>query len=118
MSEATCTQDGSRKHVCSICGAERTEAIPAFGHSWNEGGATTEPTTEKEGVKTFICGTCGATKTEVVAKLKQENCGTSAGKAGDKGNLPVTGDPASVLGLVAAGGATLVAIGGATRRRK
>ena len=67
--DATCTEDGyTGDTVCAICGKEITkgEAIPANGHSWNEGEITTSPTCENAGVKTYTCTVCNATKTEAI----------------------------------------------------
>ena len=37
VSDATCTQAGSKKQVCSVCGAEGdTKSVAALGHSWGE----------------------------------------------------------------------------------
>ena len=33
--EATCTEKGSRKHTCTVCGYEGTEEIAATGHSYS-----------------------------------------------------------------------------------
>ena len=38
--EATCTTDGTKKHVCTKCKHEETEKIDAIGHSWDEGTVT------------------------------------------------------------------------------
>ena len=67
--DATCTEDGyTGDTVCAICGEEITkgEAIPANGHSWDEGEITTAPTCENAGVKTYTCTVCNATKTEAI----------------------------------------------------
>ena len=97
---ATCTSDGVRTYTCSVCGATKTEVIPA-GHTWGEwtkldddqhqrvcgndaehvqkedhnwgDGVVTTPASETaDGVKTYTCSVCNATKTEVIpSKLKQ-----------------------------------------------
>ena len=67
--DATCTENGyTGDTVCAICGEEITkgEAIPANGHSWDEGEITTAPTCENAGVKTYTCTVCNATKTEAI----------------------------------------------------
>ena len=67
--DATCIENGyTGDTVCAICGKEITkgEAIPANGHSWNEGEITTSPTCENAGVKTYTCTVCNATKTEAI----------------------------------------------------
>ena len=41
--EATCTQDGSIVHTCTLCGESYTEVLASMGHFWSDG----------------ICGICG-----------------------------------------------------------
>lgn len=65
--DATCTKDGyTGDTYCKDCGKKigTGTAIPAKGHSWNEGKITTAPTCENAGVKTYTCTVCNATKTE------------------------------------------------------
>ena len=83
--EATCTEPGTQTRSCTECGAEKTETIPAVGHSyedgvctacgakqpcaehtWDDGKVTLDPTCTAKGEKTFTCTVCGATKTEPV----------------------------------------------------
>lgn len=119
VSEATCTEEGARKHACAVCGAERTEALPALGHAWGEGVVTAEPTANAEGERTFTCGRCGVMRTESIARLEQEPSAANGGKTeGVGGSLPATGDPASTLGILTASGAAVAALGEALRRRK
>lgn len=119
VSEATCIEAGARKHACVICGAERTESVPALGHAWDDGVVTSEPTVSAEGAKTFTCGRCGAARTESIARLEQGAPATNGGKTeGAGGSLPATGDPVSTLGLLAASGAAIAVAGEALRRRK
>ena len=71
VSEATCVEAGARRHTCAVCGAERTESLPALGHAWGEGAVTAEPTANAEGERTFTCGRCGAKRAEAIARLEQ-----------------------------------------------
>ncbi len=67
--DATCTKDGyTGDTYCKDCGKKigTGTAIPAKGHSWNEGKITTAPTCENAGVKTYTCTVCNATKTEEI----------------------------------------------------
>lgn len=119
VSEATCTEEGARKHACAVCGAERTESLPALGHAWGEGVVTAEPTANAEGERTFTCGRCGVTRMESIARLEQGPSAANGGKTeGAGGSLPATGDPASTLGILTASGAAVAALGEALRRRK
>ncbi len=65
---ATCTEAGlTEGQHCTRCDYKvAQEAIPALGHSWDDGKVTTQPTATTDGVKTFTCTRCGATKTEVI----------------------------------------------------
>lgn len=95
----TCTAAGVKTFTCTVdgCGATKTEAIAATGHShstewskdethhwhecacgnkgdydvhkWNDGVETTAPTTSAPGVMTYTCSVCGATKAEEIAQL-------------------------------------------------
>lgn len=90
----TCTTDGKRVFTCKVCGATKTEIIPATGHE--EYLAKTEAATcEKTGLKTYKCARCGeVTRTEVlnrahvVAKKSDvkvnENCTVSFKQITDK----------------------------------
>lgn len=89
-----CTSDGIRTYTCLVCGATKTETIPAKGHTpgaaatctspqkctdcgaqlvpatdhkWDNGYITKEPTCMEEGVRTYTCIYCGHTETEPVA---------------------------------------------------
>ena len=67
--DATCTKDGyTGDTYCKDCGKKigTGTAIPAKGHSWNEGKITTAPTCENAGVKTYTCTVCNATRTEAI----------------------------------------------------
>ena len=67
--DATCTELGySGDTYCKDCGEKigTGTAIPAKGHSWNEGKITTVPTCENAGVKTYTCTVCNATKAEAI----------------------------------------------------
>ena len=72
---ATCTEKGyTGDTYCKTCGTKISEgeAIPAAGHTWDEGEVTVPPTTEQEGVKTYTCTVCQETKTENISKLPSE----------------------------------------------
>ena len=61
--EATCTEEGSKEAVCSICGCMITEAIPATGHKWDTDYTIDIPATEAApGSKSIHCSVCGAIK--------------------------------------------------------
>lgn len=65
----TCTEDGlTDGKMCSMCKKifEPQEAIPALGHSWDEGVVTVEPTALDKGIVTYTCTVCSATKTKEI----------------------------------------------------
>lgn len=67
VTPATCTTEGSRKGVCTICAAETTETIPATGHQYSteEGSAdlidviTKEDTEDGHNYNIYQCQNCG-----------------------------------------------------------
>ena len=58
--EAACTEAGSKKKSCTVCGEEITEEIPAAGHSWNtDYTVDREATCTEEGSESIHCAVCG-----------------------------------------------------------
>ena len=67
--EPTETAPGVRTYTCTVCGATRTETIPATGahtHVWDNGTVTIAPTETTPGVRTYTCTVCGQTRTETI----------------------------------------------------
>ena len=67
--EPTEKDPGVITYTCVICGAIKTEVIPATGphiHDWDDGVVTTEPTETTPGIRTYTCKSCGKTKTELI----------------------------------------------------
>ena len=62
--EATCTETGEKKRVCSVCSATETETVPVDenAHAWGEEPVKTEPTCDARGYSTYTCERCGATE--------------------------------------------------------
>ena len=61
--KATCTESGTRKKTCSVCGHEVTETIPAAGHKWNSTYTVDKKATyAAAGSKSIHCSVCGAKK--------------------------------------------------------
>ena len=57
--EATCTADGTKEKVCSVCEDKVTEVIPATGHTFaDEFTVDTEPSCTEEGSKSRHCVNC------------------------------------------------------------
>ena len=56
---ATCTEDGEKTGVCSICGETFTAAVAATGHDWYLQ-SEIEATCTEDGVAVYKCGECFA----------------------------------------------------------
>ena len=71
ITEATCTENGSKALVCSACEySYETQTILALGHKYDKGVVTLEPTCEDDGEKLFTCQNgCGDTYTEVIPAI-------------------------------------------------
>ncbi|MBQ7598265.1 MAG: leucine-rich repeat domain-containing protein [Clostridia bacterium] len=64
LRNATCTQEGSRKHICKRCNKEETQEIKALGHDYKlDEASKVASTCEKEGYSLSICTRC---KDEVI----------------------------------------------------
>ena len=64
---ATCTEDGTEKRTCTICGAEETRTIKAKGHTFGEWTVTKKATCTEKGSQTRTCSACQATETQDIA---------------------------------------------------
>ncbi len=64
--DATCTEDGKKYQICSVCNNEKVnEVITASGHIWSPTGTVkTAATCQKKGVTTYSCTKCDTTKDE------------------------------------------------------
>ncbi len=91
----SCEEDGMRTFTCTVCGAEKTEPIPATGHDygdwapadenrhqricandpshvetgehlWTDGAQTKPATCEEDGELLSVCYLCGAERTEPI----------------------------------------------------
>ncbi len=56
VKDSTCTEDGSKKRVCSICALEGTGTVPAKGHDYKA--VVTKPTCTEKGYTTHTCSRC------------------------------------------------------------
>ena len=63
---ASCSENGSRRHVCLVCGESEEEEIPALGHDWDGGVETKAPTCKEEGVRTETCRRCEEMRTTTI----------------------------------------------------
>ena len=75
--EPTEKDPGVMTYTCVICGAIKTEVIPATGphiHDWDDGVVTTEPTETTPGIRTYTCTVCGQTRTEIIPATGSAVC--------------------------------------------
>ena len=75
---ATCTETGSEKRVCSVCGAEETRTIAALGHKFGTWTVTTPTTCTEAGVETRTCSVCNTSETRAIAALGHNMTATAA----------------------------------------
>lgn len=84
--EATCTEEGVKKYVCS-CKDSYTESIPALGHDYQEE-ITEQPTVSSEGVKTYTCSRCKDTYTEPIDRLEDASSESDSHPESAKSSAP------------------------------
>ena len=76
VSEATCTEAGSRTKTCSVCGDVVTEAIPALGHDWKTNYTINKVATcTEDGSKSIYCRRCNEQKDMVKIPALGHNYG-------------------------------------------
>ena len=97
--EATCTEQGEKHGICTVCGHEETREIEALGHEFaNEFTVDKEATTTEEGSKSQHCLHAGCTEktnVTVIPKLtagsEEVNPTPSTPDNKDDANVPSTG---------------------------
>ena len=67
---ATCTEAGSSRVICNLCGKESTEILNPNGHKWSAYVVTQEATCEEAGSKIRTCETCEITEKPTVIEAK------------------------------------------------
>ena len=65
---ATCEKDGSTNYKCSLCGEEKTETVPALGHSFGDWTEKTPATCETAAEEERKCSRCGNEETRTSGK--------------------------------------------------
>ncbi len=68
QSDATCTNGGCVKKVCSLCDFEAVEEIPVIPHSFGDWSIVVAPTTEKDGQQTRKCTICNYGENKTIKK--------------------------------------------------
>ena len=64
--KATCTKGGKQQLRCTVCGLEKTEVIPAKGHSWGDWTVSRMPTCLESGTEIRVCSSCGETEERTI----------------------------------------------------
>ena len=64
---ATCTDGGSRRERCAVCGEEKVTNLPALGHDWENWSVQVFPTCTEGGTEVRRCKRCGNTESRDVA---------------------------------------------------
>ena len=76
--QATCTENGSRYHVCSKCNNKETVQINATGHNYASTWTIIQNATcEEDGAKCHVCQTCGEQSDITVIAAKGHNYGNT-----------------------------------------
>ena len=65
---ASCTQNGSKYRICTICGYRNTGIITKAAHSFGNWVTKVAATCARAGSKHRACTVCGSTETETIAK--------------------------------------------------
>ena len=63
---ATCTENGSKHRVCSVCSKTETQVITATGHSYGEWIVDTAATCTEDGSKHKTCSACGDVERQTI----------------------------------------------------
>jgi len=57
---ATCSEEGIKKYICTVCGVVKRESIPKVAHILEDTTVTKEPNCTKKGEMVGTCSVCGA----------------------------------------------------------
>lgn len=88
--EATCTAEGYKTRICSICSNAQQETISATGHSYGSWTTTKAATCDTNGLKTRTCSKCSNAQQEVIA---------ATGHTWDEGKVTTTPTSCSDMGV-------------------
>lgn len=71
-SESSCTEYGSKHHVCSICGYTSTEQLQKNAHSFGEWTISKDPTCGEDGKRSHVCSNCGLSEVETIVHYEHK----------------------------------------------
>ena len=83
VTPATCVEDGEIRYTC-ICGDTYTEMVERFGHEWDDGIVTKEPTETEAGERMFTCTVCKTRQTELIPPNEAEEDDTEGDGTGEE----------------------------------
>ena len=100
IKEPTCTENGEKYRVCSICGEEEKQVLSALGHNYsNEFTVDKQATDFEDGIKSKHCLNCDEVADVTVipkTSIASGNCGDNAKWAvKDDGTLLIAGSGAT-----------------------
>ena len=81
--DVTCTEDGVKTHVCSVCGETKTEIVHSTGHVFGEINVSKYPGCSIAGEGFRICSRCGAGENVVIPPLGHRRSGDDFRFVGD-----------------------------------
>ena len=71
QTKPTCTENGLRYRICTVCSFRETEPIAALGHDY--AGKVTKPTCTENGYTTYTCTRCGDSYTDNIVPATGHN---------------------------------------------
>ena len=82
---ATCTEAGSQKRSCTVCGNTETQTIKATGHKYGSWTVTKAATCTEDGSQKRSCTVCGNTETQTIKATGHKASGWMIDKQPDIG---------------------------------
>ena len=64
--DATCTQDGYQRYMCTQCDYWYEKKTPALGHDWSDWDVLLEAGSKRDGIKQRTCMRCGEVETYAI----------------------------------------------------
>ena len=98
---ATCSQEGIKVEVCSVCQYRKESPIAKTAHTLGEPHDIEAATCQAAGSQKRTCSECGAVVTEVLPKLDHQFGDAVENYAAGEGYIAATGHNCSVCGLSA-----------------
>ena len=71
--DATCTQDGYQRYMCTQCDYWYEKKTPALGHDWSDWDVLLEAGSKRDGIKQRTCMRCGEVETYAIPSDHHEH---------------------------------------------